>query len=819
MMREYKPAEIEIKWQKYWDKNNSFEPKEDKNLPKKYILSMFPYPSGRIHMGHVRNYTIGDALARYYRKKGFNVLHPIGWDSFGMPAENAAIKHHIHPKKWTYENIDYMRGELKRLGLSFSKTREFATSDPEYTRWEQEFIIKMYENGLLERRTQKVNWCEHCHTVLANEQVIEGKCWRCDNEIEIKELPGWYIKITKYAEELLADMEKIKKGWPERVLTMQKNWIGKSVGLKFKFSLSKDSKQKLKNRFDGYEVFTTRPDTIYGITYSALAPEHPIVDFMLENGLFEEETEKKIRYIRSILPKDRQAMEKEGVYLGIDVLHPLTGEKIPVWLANFVLVEYGSGAVMAVPAHDERDFEFAKKYNLPVKWVIKPLNGEFNKNEAYTGEGVLINSDEFSGMKNNEAKEAIIKKIETLGIGKKEVNYRLRDWGISRQRYWGAPLPFIKCPKCGIVPEKIENLPITLPDDVEITGSGNPLESHPTWKQTKCPVCGSDAVRETDTMDTFVESSWYQFRYTSDFHKYKVVPFRSEDEKYWMPVDQYIGGIEHAILHLLYARFFTKALRDLGYVSVDEPFARLLTQGMVLKDGAKMSKSKGNVVDPDDIIKKYGADTARLFILFAAPPEQELEWSDSGVEGAYRFLNRVFLNAEKCYKTDKKPEINISKLNKNEKEARRKVYEALKRSKETYEKTFAFNTLIAGCMEAFNALNKIDNADVYTEGYWILMNVLEPIIPHITNEISDKLFNLKNFGNIEIDESALKQDEINYPISINGKKRAEITVSVDASKDEILKNAKKAVEKYIKEKEIVKEIFVPGRIVNIVVKG
>jgi len=818
-MREYNPHKIETKWQEYWDKNNSFEPSEDKTLPKKYILSMFPYPSGKIHMGHVRNYSIGDAIARYYRKKGVNVLHPIGWDSFGMPAENAAIKHKTHPKKWTYENIAYMRNELKRLGLSFSKTREFATSDPEYTRWEQEFLIKMYENGLLERRTQKVNWCETCHTVLANEQVIEGKCWRCDNEIDMRELPGWYIKITKYAEELLQDMDKIKDGWPERVLTMQKNWIGKSTGLKFKFDLSEESKEKLKNKFDGYEVFTTRPDTIYGITYSALAPEHPIIDFMLENKLFDEETEKKIRHIRAILPKDRQAMEKEGVYLGIDVIHPLTKEKIPVWMANFVLVEYGSGAVMAVPAHDERDFEFAKKYDLPIKWVIKPFKGELDKSEAYTGEGILINSAEFSGMKNSEAKEAIIKKFESLGIGKKETNYRLRDWGISRQRYWGAPIPFVKCEKCGIVPEKIENLPITLPDDVEITGAGNYLEKHPTWKYTKCPKCGGDAIRETDTMDTFVESSWYQFRYVSDFRKFKDVPFRKEDEKYWMPVDQYIGGIEHAILHLLYARFFTKALRDLGYASVDEPFKRLLTQGMVLKDGSKMSKSKGNVVNPGEIVEKYGADTARLFILFAAPPEAELEWSDSAVEGAYRFLNRIYQNASKCKKTNTIPKIDITKLNKEEKEARRKVYETLKRAKDTYEKTFAFNTLIASTMEAFNALNKINNEDVYTEGYWVLMNVLEPIVPHIASEISKEYFDLENFKEIEIDENALKKDEINYPVQVNGKKRAEISVSVDADKEEILNQAKEAVAKYIEGKEIVKEILVPKRIINLVVKG
>jgi leucyl-tRNA synthetase len=819
-MREYKPSEIEVKWQEIWDREKAYEPKEDKSLPKKYILSMFPYPSGKIHMGHVRNYTISDAIARYYRKKGYNVLHPIGWDSFGMPAENAAIKHGVHPKEWTYKNIAEMRNELFRLGLSFSKSREFATSDPDYTRWDQEFLIRMYEAGLLERRTQKVNWCEHCHTVLANEQVIDGKCWRCDNEIEIKELPGWYIKITKYADELLRDIdEKLKGNWPDKVLTMQKNWIGKSSGLKFKFNLSDESKEKLNNAFDGYEVFTTRPDTIYGVTYSALAPEHPIIDYMLENGLFDKETEKKVRHIRSILPKERQAMEKEGVYLGIDVIHPLTKEKIPVWMANFVLMDYGSGAVMAVPAHDERDFEFAKKYNLPIKWVIKPESGELDKTKAYTGDGILINSGEFSGMKSKEAREAIIKKFEELGIGKREINYRLRDWGISRQRYWGAPIPFVKCEKCGIVPEKLENLPITLPDDVEITGSGNPLEEHPTWKYTKCPKCGGDAIRETDTMDTFIQSSWYQFRYITDFHKYKDVPFRKEDEKYWMEVDEYIGGIEHAILHLLYARFFTKALRDLGYASVDEPFKKLLTQGMVLKDGAKMSKSKGNVVNPQDIIQKYGADTARLFILFAAPPEVELEWSDSGVEGAYRFLNRLYQNASKCYKTDKKPQIDTSKLSKEEKEARRKVYEVLKRSKDTYEKTFAFNTLIASAMEALNALNKIDNKDIYTEGYWILMNVLEPIIPHIASEISEELFGRNNFGEIEIDKEALRKDEINYPIQVNGKKRAEISLPADISKEEALKKAKEAVRKYVEGKEIVKEIFVPKRIINFVVKG
>ena len=813
---QYNPQEIEKKWQKFWDENNSFEPSEDYTKEKKYILSMFPYPSGRIHMGHVRNYTISDAIARYYRQMGYNVLHPIGWDSFGMPAENAAIKHKLHPKKWTYENIDYMRKELASLGLSFSKNREFATSNPEYTRFEQEFLIKMYEKGLLYQKKQTVNWCESCHTVLANEQVIEGCCWRCDNPIIQKEMPGYYIAITKYANQLLEDMKELKDGWPKRVLTMQENWIGKSSGLEFRFNLSDESREKLKNCFDGYSVFTTRADTIYGVTYSALAPEHEIVNYMINNNLLDEDVKEKILKMQAVLPKDRAAQEKEGVYLGIDVIHPLTKEKIPIWVANFVLVEYGSGAVMAVPAHDERDFEFANKYNLPIKHVIEPEDEKLVL--PYTKPGFLINSDEFTGMPSDFAKEAIIKKFEELGVGRETINYKLRDWGISRQRYWGAPIPFIHCKECGLVPEKIENLPVTLPDDVEITGGGNPLESHPTWKYTKCPKCGKEAIRETDTMDTFVQSSWYQFRYVSDFHKYKDVPFRSEDEKYWMNVDQYVGGIEHAVLHLLYARFFTKALRDLGYASVNEPFRNLLTQGMVLKDGAKMSKSKGNTVDPDELISKYGADTARLFILFAAPPEKELEWNDKAVEGAYRFLSRLYAHQDKCYKTDKKPVISGS-LSKEQKSARKKVYEALKKADEVYTRTFAFNTLIAACMEALNELNKIDNKDIYTEGYWIITNILEPIVPHIASEIANNLFNLNNFGKLEIDEDALKDDEITMAVTVNGKKRAEINVAPDIEKEELVNIAKEAVSKYIEGKNIIKEIVVPNKLVNIVVKG
>jgi leucyl-tRNA synthetase len=814
---EYKPNEIEKNWQIKWSESGEFEPENDYSKKKKYILSMFPYPSGRIHMGHVRNYSIGDALARYYRKLGYNVLHPIGWDSFGMPAENAAIKNKTHPKKWTYENIDYMRNELSNLGLSFSKTREFATSDNEYTRFEQEFLIKMFETGLLYQKSQTVNWCEDCHTVLANEQVIEGCCWRCDNAIIQKEMPGYYIAITKYANELLEDMKLIEKGWPKKVLTMQDNWIGKSSGLEFDFELTEQSKYKLNNKFSSYSVFTTRAETVYGVSYSALAPEHEIVNYMIENNLLDSDTKTKILNMQKVLPKDRAAQEKEGVYLGIDVIHPLTKQTIPVWIANFVLVEYGSGAVMAVPAHDERDFEFATKYNLPIHEVIKPKKDILEL--PFTEAGIMLNSEEFNGMKSPKAKEAIINKFEELSLGKKTINYKLRDWGISRQRYWGAPIPFVHCEKCGVVPEKIENLPITLPDDVEITGAGNPLDIHPTWKKCKCPKCGEDANRETDTMDTFVQSSWYQFRYITDFKNSPESAFKKEDVEYWMSVDQYVGGIEHAILHLLYARFFSKALRDLGYSNVDEPFTNLLTQGMVLKDGFKMSKSKGNTVDPDELMKKYGADTARLFILFAAPPEKELEWNDNAVEGSYRFLNRLFLNSTKVENAKTMPKIDTSSLSKEEKLARKKVYEALKKSKDVYENTFAFNTLIAACMEALNELNKIDNQAIYTEGYWIILNILEPIVPHITHELSQTLFNKNNFEEISVDESALIEDEINMAVTVNGKKRAEISVAKDASKEEILEIAKEAVNTQISGKTIIKEIVVPNRLVNIVIKG
>jgi len=811
----YKPNEIEKKWQKIWNDTKAFEPLDNQDLPKKYILSMFPFPSGRLHMGHVRNYSIGDAMARYYRKQGYNVLHPIGWDAFGMPAENAAIKHGRHPKEWTYSNIDYMRKELNSLGLSFSKTREFATCDELYTRWEQEFIIKMFEEGLLYRESTTVNWCEDCQTVLANEQVENGCCWRCDNPVKLKEMPGYYIDMLKYADELLEDLKLLEGHWPSQVLAMQSNWIGKSQGLEFRFNLSDESKAKLDNQFDGFNVFTTRADTIYGVTYSALAPEHPIVKELIKKELLDSDIASKIVAMSNMSERDRAQATKEGYDLGITVIHPLTGEQIPVWTANFVLASYGGGAVMAVPAHDERDFEFATQYNLPFKYVIE--GGE--ENRAYTGDGKLINSAEFTGLPNREAKEKIIKLFEDRGLGKGTTNYKLRNWGISRQRYWGAPIPFVHCNSCGLVAEKIENLPIALPEDVEITGEGNPLERHPTWKYCQCPKCGADAIRETDTLDTFVQSSWYQFRYATHPNKWESVGIDREDVAYWLGVDQYIGGIEHAILHLLYARFFTKALRDLGFIdNIKEPFDNLLTQGMVLMNGAKMSKSKGNTVDPDELIAKYGADTARLFILFTAPPQKELEWNDSAVEGAFRFLRKLYDRKSKVT-INSMPTIDHSQLTKEEKLARAKVYEALQKSVTVYEKTFAFNTLIASCMEALNALDKQNNGEVWSEGMYIILHLLEPITPHICSELSDELFDSNNLKEkIEIIDEVFEQETITLGVAVNGKRRGEIEVSADASKDTIIKSAKERVSKWLEGKNIIKEIVVPNKLVNLVVK-
>lgn len=809
----YNPSEIEAKWQKKWDTEQAFEPSDSLDKKKKYILSMFPFPSGRLHMGHVRNYAIGDAFARYYRKQDFNVLHPIGWDAFGMPAENAAIKHGRHPKEWTYSNIDYMRKELNTLGLSFSKTREFATCDELYTKWEQEFIIKMFEEKLLYRESTTVNWCEACHTVLANEQVEEGCCWRCDNEVQLKEMPGYYLDIIKYADELLDDLKLLEGKWPNQVITMQDNWIGKSQGLEFEFELSEASKEKLGGNFDKYTVFTTRPDTIYGVTYSALAAEHPITKYLIDNDLLAEDTAEKITQIANMTERERAQADKEGYPLDISVIHPLTGEEIPVWTANFVLASYGGGAVMAVPAHDERDFEFAAAYDLPIKRVIS--GGD---ELPYTFEGELVDSAAFTGLGNYPAQAKIIAMFEEAGFGKGTTNFKLRNWGVSRQRYWGAPIPFVHCKHCGLVPEKIENLPIALPEDVEITGEGNPLENHPTWKHCVCPACGQEAIRETDTLDTFVQSSWYQFRYATNPKKWNEAGIDKEDANYWLGVDQYIGGIEHAILHLLYARFFTKVLRDLGYHDIDEPFENLLTQGMVLMDGAKMSKSKGNTVDPDALVEKYGADTARLFTLFAAPPAKELEWNDSAVEGAFRFIKKLYDRKEKVTESVL-PEIDPNTLSKESKLARVKVYEALQKSSDVYEKTFAFNTLIAACMEALNALDKQDDGAVWSEGMYIMLNLLEPIVPHVTTELSEVLFGRKNLQTIlKVKEEVFVKESILYVVMIGGKKRTEIEVSPSASQDEILAAAKEAGAKWLEGMHILKEIVVPGKLVNLAVK-
>lgn len=804
----YEAAQIEKKWQDFWEESGYFEPKDDFSLEKKYILSMFPYPSGRIHMGHVRNYSIGDALARYYRKMGFNVLHPIGFDSFGMPAENAAIKHKIHPKTWTYENIAYMKKELFSLGFSFSKKRILATSDPIYTKFEQEIFIKMFEKGLIYIKEANVNWCEQDKTVLANEQVEDGKCWRCGHEVVQKKMPGYYVRISSYAEELLCELEGLKEKWPAQVLTMQENWIGKSVGLEFSLELEDEKNAGQKS----LEVFTTRADTIGGISYVALAPEHKIVQNLLEKKCLDEATIKAIKTLQNQSPRQRQSAEKEGYFLGLYAIHPLNNEKIPLWVANFVLADYGSGAVMAVPAHDERDYDFAKKYDLPIKQVISSLNLPHTHKA-----GVLMQSGEFDGLECNVAREKIIAKFEKEGKGKRVINFKIRDWGVSRQRYWGAPVPMVKCEKCGIVPQKLENLPITLPDDVEINGEGNPLDKHPSWKFCSCPKCGKEAQKETDTLDTFFESSWYYARFASDE---KLWQNRALDEKstdYWLGVDEYIGGIEHAILHLLYARFFQKALRDLGYLKDNEPFCRLLTQGMVLKDGAKMSKSKGNVVDPDDIIQKYGADTARLFILFAAPPAKELEWNDDALEGAYRFLCKLY---DRAKKVKRGPLLTLSQenLSKEEKNARLKIYEALKKSKEVYEQNFAFNTLIAACMEALNALSVCQNEALEQEGFYIILNILEPIVPHICFELSDELFALENFKKIDLKPEVFVKDSMKLAVSVNGKKRSEMEIASSANKDEIIAQAKKEVAKWLEGKSVIKEIYVQNSLVNLVVK-
>jgi len=818
-MRPYEPEKIELKWQKFWEESRLFEVDPDSSKPKYYLLEMFPYPSGRLHMGHIRNYSIGDVLARYKRMKGFNVLHPMGWDAFGLPAENAAIEHGVHPAKWTYENISYMKKQLKRMGFSYDWRREIATCDPSYYKWEQLFFIQMYEKGLAYRSLQEVNWCPDCETVLANEQVIEGRCWRCNSEVEKREIEGWFLKITAYADELLEGLNELSSGWPEKVLTMQRNWIGKSEGLEVEFPLE--------GREGSIRIFTTRPDTIYGVTFMVLAPEHPLVEKLVEGTPYEKEVKEFVKRARkqSLLIRSSDVFEKEGVFLGFYCRNPLSGDLVPVWSANFVLMEYGTGAIMAVPAHDQRDFEFAKKYGLPIKVVITPRDRMLDPSEmkeAYVEDGIMVNSGPFDGLSNREAMKRIMDLVEEKGIGRRTFNYRLRDWGISRQRYWGAPIPIVYCDKCGTLPVPREELPVVLPLEVQITGKGaSPLAQLESFVKTKCPKCGGEARRETDTMDTFVESSWYFLRYCS--YKNEKAPF-DEEVEYWLPVDQYIGGVEHAVLHLLYARFFTRVLRDLGYVKISEPFKNLLTQGMVIKDGAKMSKSKGNIVDPDDMVSKYGADTTRLFILFAAPPERDLDWKDEGIEGCFRFLNRFwrlfFEVSPKLNQAEAKEE-----LSSQEREFNRRIHLAIKKVTEDIER-FHFNTAIAYLMEWVNYLYDVlvepIRPSLWRKALETLCLLLHPFAPHITEELWVEVLRkeppiLKEDWPT-YDEEAIRSEKITIVVQVDGKVRDRILVLEDADEEEIKELALNSpgAKRHLEGKKVKKIIYVPKRLVNIV---
>ena len=828
MKENYFPQEIEKKWQKVWEENNTFHVDDNSDKPKYYALSMFPYPSGKLHMGHVRNYTITDVIARFKKAQGYNVLHPMGWDSFGLPAENAAMKHGANPEVWTDENIAYMTKQLKMLGLSYDWKREVTTCKPDYYKWTQWLFLQLYKKGLAYKKEAAVNWCEECGTVLANEQVIDGKCWRCDHVVEKKYLSQWFFKITDYAEVLLEDLDKLP-GWGDNVKTMQANWIGKSQGAILKF--------KVVDMPDGSDleipVYTTRPDTAYGITYLVVAPEYKDIERLTtaENKAKVEEYRAKARKMTEI---ERLSTErvKTGVPLGTHCLNPLTGETFPLWTADYALVEYGTGAVMAVPTHDTRDFDFAKKFNLPMKVVIQdPENPSDCKDSAYTEPGVLVNSGEFNGMPNEEAKKAITEKAVREGFGEFKTQYRLRDWLISRQRYWGAPIPVVYCEKCGIVPVPEDQLPVLLPKDVDFSVVGkSPITTSPTFIETTCPHCGGKARRETDTMDTFVCSSWYYLRYSDP--KNSNLPFEKDKVNKWLPVDQYVGGIEHAILHLLYSRFFTKALRDLGLLDFDEPFKNLLTQGMVLKDGSKMSKSKGNTVDPDEIFENYGADTARLFILSDSPPARDFDWSDAGVEGCYKFLNRVWrLIASNAadISLDYKLEFPLAKDNDD---MVRNVHIAMKGITNDIANDFQFNTVISKYRELTNAiyewrgkkkeLNAEDKA-VLSFAVVSLIKLMSPVAVHLTEEA---WADLGGKGSIhdepwcEWDENLAKASSITLVVQVNGKVKDKIEVDEALSQDEMKAVALDSpkVKELTDGKEIVKVIVVPKKLVNIVVK-
>ena len=828
IQEKYAPHAIEAKWQKYWEENKTFKVEMDKDKPKSYVLEMFPYPSGNLHMGHVRNYSIGDVIARFRTMKGFNVLHPMGWDSFGMPAENAAIKHNIPPKKWTLENIANMTRQLKALGLSYDWDREVTTCKEDYYKWTQWFFELFYKRGLAVKKESAVNWCDTCNTVLANEQVIDGKCWRCDHEVVKKDLSQWFFKITDYADELLKDLDLLP-GWPERVKTMQHNWIGRSEGLEFSFEIPALN--------DTVAVYTTRPDTAYGVTFMALAAEHPLIKKICENNPKADEIHAFCERVRnqSEIERTSSESEKEGIFTGVYCINPFTGRKVEIWVTNYVLYDYGTGAVMGVPTGDQRDWMFADKYGIEKIVTICPIGKELKLEEmtcAYEEkEGMLVNSGEFTGMEMHKAMSAIMDKAEAEGFGKRRVNYRLRDWLISRQRYWGAPIPIIYCPHCGevLVPE--DQLPVRLPEDVSFTaGAKSPLATSEEFVHCKCPKCGADATRETDTMDTFLCSSWYYLRYT-DAHNDKM-PFDKELNNYWGPVDQYIGGIEHAILHLLYSRFFVKVLRDAGLVDYDEPFSNLLTQGMVIKDGAKMSKSLGNVVSPEEILSKYGADTARLFILFAAPPERELEWSDQGVEGSFRFLNRIWriVQAFEAVLEQKVTEYDHSNLSEADKDLRRVLHGSIKKVTNDIETRFNFNTAISTMMELVNALYaykeavKEPNAGLVYEAISDLIKMMSPFVPHITEELwrgaidANSSVHEQNWP--ECDEEALKVDNVEIVLQVNGKVRGRLTVPAEATKEELEKiaMADANVQAHIGDATVRKVICVPGRLVNIVAK-
>ena len=816
MSTPYNPETVELSAQKYWEESRCFEVGEDPDKEKYYCLTMFPYPSGKLHMGHVRVFTLNDVIARYHRLQGKHVLQPMGWDAFGMPAENAAIERGIPPAKWTYSNIEDMRGQFKRLGYAYDWTREVTTCRPEYYRWEQWLFTKMFKKGLVYRKNSIVNWDPVDQTVLANEQVIDGRGWRSNALVERREIPQWFMKITDYADELLDELDRMP-GWPDSVKTMQRNWIGRSEGVELSFDVAGEN--------EPLTVYTTRPDTLMGVTYMAVAAEHPLASKSAATNpdvaAFIEDCKKMDAQEATL-----ETMEKKGMPLGISAIHPLTGEEVPLWVANFVLMSYGTGAVMAVPGHDARDWEFAKKHDLPIKQVIAPVDGsEIDiDQEVFLQRGVLINSGDYDGLDFDGAFNAIADHFEKSGRGSRKVNYRLRDWGVSRQRYWGTPIPIIYCDDCDAVPVPDDQLPVVLPEDVVVKGTGSPLKDMPEFVNVPCPNCGKDARRETDTFDTFVESSWYFARYACPDSDTAMLDDRAH---YWTPVDQYTGGIEHAILHLLYSRFFQRVMRDEGLTDVSEPFTNLLTQGMVLKDGSKMSKSKGNTVDPQELIKKFGADTVRLFMMFAAPPEQALEWSDDGVQGSFRFLKR-FWSAVTDH-TEKGPagELDASKLNETQKELRRKTHQTIAKISDDIGRRHSFNTAVAASMELLNAINKLgDDSDlgraVARESLEAVVVMLSPIVPHICHALWQELGHASALIDQSwpaVDESALELDLVEMVVQVNGKLRARLSVSVDASKDaiEAAALADANVQRFIDGKEVRKVIVVPGRLVSIVV--